>query len=77
MKLLPASGYQCQNIFSDISEPWVCAIAETALANGLISKQTNEQGETLFRGTNPLSIYEILALNLKSQCIRVNDSSIP
>jgi hypothetical protein len=48
MKLLPARGYQCQNIFSDISEPWVCAIAETALANGLISRQTNEQGKTLF-----------------------------
>lgn len=43
MKLTPAVGYQCQNIFSDISDPSVCAIAETALANGLISKQTNEE----------------------------------
>lgn len=36
MKLTPAPEYQCQNIFSDISDPEVCAVAETALANRLI-----------------------------------------
>lgn len=76
MKLIPAASYQCQNIFSDISEPWICAVAETALANGLISKQTNEAGQTLFRGADALSVYEILVLNLKSQCIKPESTSI-
>ncbi len=76
MGLMTSSDYQCQNIFSDVSEQWVCRVAETALANGLISKQTNEQGQTLFRGTSTLSVYEILVLGLKSQCIGTEDHSV-
>lgn len=76
MKIAPASGYQCQNIFSDISDPEICATAETALANGLISKQTNEDGVSFFRGTDFLTLYEMFVLTMKSQCMRSEDVSL-
>lgn len=76
MGLMPSSDYQCQNIFSDISVSWICRVAETALANGLISKQTNEEGLAFFRGSTMPSLYEVLMLNLKSQCIRPESVSL-
>ncbi len=76
MKLAQPTSYQCQNIFGDISDSSVCAVAETALANGLIAKRTNEEGIALFRGTDNMTIYEMFVLTMKSQCIRPESRSV-
>jgi hypothetical protein len=45
----PSTNLACNNIFTDSTEPWVCRIAETALANNLIIKNTKEDGLAYFR----------------------------
>ncbi len=65
----PVSAYDCQDMFSDVSEGWVCRAAELAAAARIINANN-----TTFRPLDKVTRYEAVVMALKSSCLNPIDA---
>lgn len=66
----PVSAYNCQDMFSDISEAWVCRAAELAAAARIVNANN-----TTFRPMDKVTRYEAVVMALKASCINPIDAN--
>lgn len=66
----PVSAYNCQDMFSDISEAWVCRAAELAAAARIVNANN-----TTFRPMDKVTRYEAVVMALKASCINPIDAA--
>ncbi len=66
----PVSAYNCQDMFSDISEAWVCRAAELAAAARIVNANN-----TTFRPMDKVTRYEAVVMALKASCINPVDAA--
>ncbi len=66
----PVSAYNCQDMFSDISEAWVCRAAELAAAARIVNANN-----TTFRPMDKVTRYEAVVMALKASCLNPIDAA--
>ncbi|TXG78965.1 hypothetical protein E6Q11_00045 [Candidatus Dojkabacteria bacterium] len=66
----PVSAYNCQDMFSDISEAWVCRAAELAAFARIVNANN-----TTFRPMDKVTRYEAVVMALKASCLNPVDAS--
>jgi hypothetical protein len=66
----PVDAYNCQDMFSDISEAWVCRAAELAAAARIVNANN-----TTFRPMDKVTRYEAAVMALKASCINPIDAA--